>query len=210
LKTVLITGSEGFVGKNLRVTLQQRNDIRILCFDVQHDPTTLDGLLDQANFVYHLAGVNRPQHVDEFRSGNTELTQHICSRLFACGKKVPLLISSSTQAALDNPYGASKKGAEDAVFTYGRQSGAPVYIYRLPNVFGKWCRPNYNSGVATFCHNIANDLPIQINDPNVVMNLVYIDDVVNSFIDALDGRVPVQADFCQVHPSHHQLGEVAR
>lgn len=210
MKTVLITGSEGFVGKNLRVTLQQRTDIRILCFDVQHDPSTLQALCSHADFVFHLAGINRPQSVDEFRTGNTGLTEQICACLTANGKKTPLLISSSTQAALDNPYGASKKAAEDAVFAYGRETGAAVYVYRLPNVFGKWCRPNYNSGVATFCHNIANDLPIQVNDPNVVMNLVYIDDVVNSFLAALDGKLPVQDGFCQVQPIHTiKLGEIA-
>lgn len=209
LKTILITGSEGFVGKNLRVTLQQRTDIRILDFDVQHDPASLDKLLDQADFVCHLAGVNRPRSVDEFHTGNAGLTEQICARLTANGRKTPLLISSSIQAALDNPYGASKKTAEEAVFAYGRETGAPVHVYRLPNVFGKWCRPNYNSGVATFCHNIANDLPIQVNDPNVVMNLVYIDDVVTSFVDAFDGKVPVTDDFRQVQPVHTiRLGEI--
>lgn len=209
MKTVLITGSEGFVGKNLRVTLQQRTDIRILDFDVQHDSATLDKLLDQVDFVFHLAGVNRPLSEDEFHTGNAGLTEQICARLTANGRKTPLLISSSTQAALDNPYGASKKAAEDAVFAYGRATGAPVHVYRLSNVFGKWCRPNYNSGVVTFCHNIANDLPIQINDPNVVMNLVYIDDVVTSFIDVLDGKMPVQDCFCQVQPVHTiKLGEI--
>ncbi len=209
MKTVLITGSEGFVGKNLRVTLQQRKDLRILCFDVQHDPATLNDLLDQTDFVFHLAGVNRPQSVDEFRTGNTGLTEQICARLAANGRKTPLLISSSTQASLDNPYGASKKGAEEAVFSYGRETGAQVFVYRLPNVFGKWCRPNYNSGVATFCHNLANDLPIQVNDPSVVMNLVYIDDVVASFLASLDGQLSVQGDFRQVQPVHTiKLGDI--
>lgn len=202
MQTVLITGSEGFVGKNLRVTLQQRKAIKILCFDVQHDPATLENLLDQADFVFHLAGVNRPQSVDEFRTGNTDLTGRICACLAANGRKTPLLITSSTQAALDNPYGTSKRAAEEAVFAYGQQSGAAVFVYRLTNVFGKWCRPNYNSGVATFCHNIARDLPIQVNDPDVVMKLVYIDDVVDSLIAALDGRLPSPAGFCEAQPVH--------
>ena len=209
MKTVLITGAEGFVGKNLQVTLQDREDIRLLCFDVQNDPADLDSLLDQADFVFHLAGVNRPEHVDEFRTGNTTLTEQVCSYLAKTSKQPPLLISSSIQAAQDNPYGVSKREAENAVFAYGRQTGVPVYVYRLPNVFGKWCRPNYNSAVATFCHNIANDLPIQINDPDVMMNLVYIDDVVSSFIAALDGRVDVPDDFCRVEPVHSvKLGDM--
>jgi len=210
MKTVLITGSEGFVGRNLRVTLQQRDDIRLLGFDVNDDPTTLPTLLTQADFVFHLAGVNRPQHVDEFTTGNAGLTQEIVSLLQQQGKKTSLLISSSTQAAQENPYGVSKREAEDAVFAYGRESGAQVFIYRLPNVFGKWCRPNYNSAVATFCHNIAHDLPIQINDPAAVMNLVYVDDVVAEFIAALDGKVEATDDFCHVPTVHTvKLGEIA-
>jgi UDP-2-acetamido-2,6-beta-L-arabino-hexul-4-ose reductase len=200
MKTVLITGSEGFVGKNLRLTLQHRENLRVLCFDVQDEPATLFTLLDQADFVFHLAGVNRPQNPEEFQSGNTGLTELMCDYLAKSGSKIPFTITSSTQAALDNPYGASKRGAEVAVFEYGRTTGAQAYIFRLPNVFGKWCRPNYNSGVATFCHNIANDLPIQVNDPNVVMNLVYIDDVVNAFAALLDGTADMDGIFCRVQP----------
>lgn len=209
MKTVLITGAEGFVGKNLRVSLQQREDVRLLCFDVQDDPDSLEGLLDQTDFVYHLAGVNRPQNPEEFKCGNTGLTEQICEYLAATNRNVPLVITSSAQAALDNPYGNSKRGAEEAAFAYGRTSGAPVHVFRLPNVFGKWCRPNYNSGVATFCHNIANGLPIQVNDPSVVMNLVYIDDVVKAFIGLLDGVVCKDGDFCLVDPVHTlTLGEI--
>lgn len=202
MKTVLITGSNGFVGRNLTVSLAQRKDVKITGFDVDDDPSALTSLVAEADFIFHLAGVNRPQNIEEFTTGNTGLTQTIVSLLQNQGKKTPLVLSSSTQAAQDNPYGISKREAEDAVFSYGRGSGAPVFVYRLPNVFGKWCRPNYNSAVATFCHNIANDLPIQINDPNVVMNLVYIDEVVSSFIATLDGGVAVQGDFCQVQPVH--------
>ena len=210
MKSVLITGSSGFVGRNLTVSLAQRKDVRIAGFDVDDDQTVLSSLVAEADFIFHLAGVNRPQNVEDFATGNTGLTQTIVSLLQKQGKKTPLVISSSTQAAKDNPYGLSKRDAENAVIAYGRQTGAPVYVYRLPNVFGKWCRPNYNSAVATFCHNIANELPIQINDPNVIMNLVYIDDVLNSFIADLDGRVAVQDDFCHVQPVHTiKLGEIA-
>lgn len=209
MKTVLITGSEGFVGKNLRVTLQRREDVRIICFDIQDDPAVLNKLLDQADFIYHLAGVNRPQNPEEFKSGNIGLTEQICSYLTRSGRVVPLVITSSTQAALDNPYGVSKRGAEEVVFTYGRVTGTPVHVFRLPNVFGKWCRPNYNSGVATFCHNIANSLPIQVNDPNVQMNLVYIDDVVRTFIDLLYGKELKDGEFNRVDPVHAiKLGEI--
>lgn len=210
MKTVLITGSNGFVGRNLTVSLAQRKDVKITGFDVDDDQSALSALVAGADFIFHLAGVNRPQNVEEFTTGNTGLTQTIVSLLQKQDKKTPLLISSSTQAAQDNPYGISKRVAEDAVFAYGRQTGATVFVYRLPNVFGKWCRPNYNSAVATFCNNIANELPIQINDPNVVMNLVYIDDVVSSFISALDGAEAAKDDFCQVQPDHTaSLGEIA-
>lgn len=210
MKTVLITGAVGFVGKNLRVTLQSRQDVRLLCFDVQNDPSELDGLLAQADFVFHLAGVNRPEKVEEFEAGNADLTKRVCTFLSSKRRKTPVLISSSIQAAADNPYGASKKAAENAVFDYGRQTGAPVFVYRLPNVFGKWCRPNYNSAVATFCHNIAHDLPIQVNDPDVMLNLVYIDDVVASFISALDGALAATEDFQNVEPVHSiKLGAMA-
>jgi UDP-2-acetamido-2,6-beta-L-arabino-hexul-4-ose reductase len=193
----------------LRVTLQRREDLRVLCFDVQDDPATLTSLLDQADFVFHLAGVNRPQNPEEFQTGNTCLTEQICSYLAAGSRRLPISLSSSTQAAQDNPYGASKRGAEDAVFEYGRTTGARVHVFRLPNVFGKWCRPNYNSGVATFCHNIANDLPIQVNDPDVVMNLVYIDDVVSAFAALLDGTASMDENYCRVHPVHTaKLGDI--
>lgn len=209
MKTVLITGAEGFVGKNLRVSLQSRDDVRLLCFDIQDDPASLYALLDQADFIYHLAGVNRPQNPEEFKTGNTGLTEQICSYLAANDRHVPVTITSSTQAAQDNLYGASKLGAEEAVFAYGRKTATPVHVFRLPNVFGKWCRPNYNSGVATFCHNIANALPIQVNDPNVVLNLVYIDDVVRAFINLLDGKTDMQGEFCRVLPVHTlKLGEI--
>jgi UDP-2-acetamido-2,6-beta-L-arabino-hexul-4-ose reductase len=209
MKTVLVTGSDGFVGKNLRVTLQYREDLRVLCFDVQDDPAILTTLLDQADFVFHLAGVNRPQNPEEFQAGNTGLTQYICSYLSANPRKVPIALSSSIQAVLENPYGASKRGAEEAVFEYGRRTGAQVHVFRLPNVFGKWCRPNYNSGTATFCHNIAHGLPIQVNNPDVVMNLVYIDDVVRALVALLDGVAEIQDGFCFVEPVYGiKLGDI--
>jgi len=210
LKKVLITGSNGFVGKNLAVSLAHRPGLLVTGFDMDSDPASLATLVLEADFIFHLAGVNRPKNVEEFAAGNAGMTQTVISILREHGKNTPLVISSSIQATQDNPYGISKREAEESVFFYSSHTGAPVFVYRLPNVFGKWCRPNYNSAVATFCHNVANDLPIQVNDPTVTMNLVYIDDVVSSFIAALDGAVAVRDDFCQVRPVHTvRLGEIA-
>jgi UDP-2-acetamido-2,6-beta-L-arabino-hexul-4-ose reductase len=210
MQTVLITGSKGFVGKNLTVSLTNHTDVQITSFVKDNSPATLPSLVAEADIIFHLAGVNRPQNFEELTTGNAELTQKIVSLLGKQGKKIPIVLSSSIQAAQDNPYGLSKRQAEEAVFAYGRTSGAPIYVYRMPNVFGKWCRPNYNSAIATFCHNIANDLPIKVNDPNVEINLVYIDDVVNEFISILDGKPPIEDTFCQVQPVHTiTLGEVA-
>lgn len=211
MKNVLVTGAAGFVGKNLIATLELNKDLVVKKFTKNDDLTILSDLVKEADFIFHLAGINRPQNVDEFQTGNTGLTESLVTMLNKHNKKIPLLISSSTQAALDNPYGQSKKKAEDAVFSYGKSSGASVYVYRLPNVFGKWCRPNYNSAVATFCHNISHDLEIQVNDPKVVMNLVYIDDVVNEFIDALNGKVDSKNTFSQVDTTYIvELGEIVR
>lgn len=179
---VLVTGSNGFIGKNLVAWLSQRPDTTLLQFDVENTRAELDAYLAQADFVFHLAGVNRPRDESEFRAGNVDLTAHICARLVELGRATPLLLSSSIQAELDNPYGISKRQAEESVARYAEQSGARVIIYRLPGVFGKWCRPNYNSVVATFCYNIAHDLPITISDPAREVSLVYIDDVLASFI----------------------------
>lgn len=208
--TLLVTGAAGFVGKNLSVTLSLRDNITVTRFDIDDDPAALPALVRDADFIFHLAGVNRPRNTEEFSTGNAGLTRTVISHLVEHGKSTPLLLSSSTQAVQDNPYGLSKREAEDDVFAYGELTGAPVYVYRLPNVFGKWCRPNYNSAVATFCNNIANDLPIQVNDPSVMMNLVYIDDVVNAFIAALDGKLGAADPYCHVQPVHTiALGEIA-
>lgn len=210
MKNVLVTGSSGFVGKNLLVALQHRDDARILPFDLNSDPATLGGLCRKADFIFHLAGVNRPQNPEEFRSGNTALTQDIIDLLEDSEKHIPIVLCSSTQAALDNPYGISKRQAEDAVFNYAARSGASAYVYRLPNLFGKWCRPNYNSVVATFCHNIAHGQPITVHDPSVTLTLAYIDDVVDAFIAALEGRAIQRDEFAVVEAVHTaRLGWIA-
>ena len=210
MQNILITGANGFIGKNLVVTLRaNRPDLNLLLFDVQNSTDDLRDFVQSADFVLHLAGVNRPQQIEEFTTGNVGLTEQLIALMSEIGRPVPLMVSSSTQAALDNPYGQSKRQAEDAVFAYGENSGARVYVYRFPNVFGKWCRPNYNSAVATFCHNVAHDLPITVNDPSVVMKLVYIDDVVEELIRALDGMANKLSAFCEVPVTHTvTLGEI--
>jgi UDP-2-acetamido-2,6-beta-L-arabino-hexul-4-ose reductase len=210
VKNVLVTGAAGFVGRNLVENLRLREDVVLTTFDTEDDRSVLDAALQKADFVFHLAGVNRPQHEEEFRTGNAGLTEDIVSFLQKQCRAVPVLLCSSTQAALDNPYGASKRQAEEAVFAYGQVTGTSVFVFRLPNLFGKWCRPNYNSAVATFCYNIANDLPIQVNDPNHIMTLAYIDDVVAAFLTALDGRATVCDGYAVVEPVHTvKLGEIA-
>lgn len=196
---ILVTGAKGFIGKNLIAQLQNikfekcnvpfvDSDLTIYEYDVDTNPQLLALYTKDCDFVFHLAGVNRPKEEDEFMKGNFGFTDTLLEALKENENKAPILITSSIQAALDNPYGKSKKEGEDLVFNYGRSEGVPVYVYRLPNVFGKWCRPNYNSAIATFCNNIANNIDITINDPTVIMNLVYIDDVVEHFISQLDSK----------------------
>jgi UDP-2-acetamido-2,6-beta-L-arabino-hexul-4-ose reductase len=196
---VLITGSNGFIAQNLLVRLGELEGFKTVTFSRQTPEQQLSDLVSDIDVVVHLAGINRPPLPEEFVSGNTGLTQNLCKALLECGRQVPVIFSSSTQAALDNPYGKSKLDAELALRDYAAQSGATVYIYRLPNVFGKWCRPNYNSAVATFCHNIARGLPIQINDSNAALSLVYVDDVVDEFIRVLKNKPHLEAlEFCSV------------
>lgn len=180
---VLVTGSRGFIGQNLITWLQRLPDVQVLDFDQEHTLADLANRLAAADLIYHLAGVNRPQTVDEFRAGNVDLTAQMCDLLLQAGRATPIVLSSSIQADLDNPYGASKREAEQVLADYAARSGAPVAIFRLSNVFGKWCRPHYNSVVATFCHNIARDLPITISDPSREVPLVHVDDVAQAFLE---------------------------
>jgi UDP-2-acetamido-2,6-beta-L-arabino-hexul-4-ose reductase len=186
MKSVLVTGSKGFIGKNLVATLRLKDDVSLLEFNRESPIDQLEGLIKEADFIYHLAGVNRPESEDEFEIHNKNLTQNIVEILRSNHLQTPLLITSSTQAELDNSYGKSKKAAENAVFEWHAESNAPTYVYRLPGVFGKWCKPNYNSVVATFCYNIANDLDVQVSDPEKVLTLAYIDDVISDFTSLLD------------------------
>ena len=200
---ILVTGAKGFVGRNLCAALKNvqegkdktrgiDSNIEIFEFDIDTDKALLDTYCKEADFVFNLAGVNRPQNQEEFMEGNFGFASTLLETLKKYNNTCPVMLSSSLQATLigryaEGDYGKSKKAGEDLFFKYAEETGAKVYVYRFPNLFGKWCRPNYNSAVDTFCNNIANDLPIQVNDPNVVMNLVYIDDVVDDLIAALSG-----------------------
>ncbi|MDK9759256.1 NAD-dependent epimerase/dehydratase family protein, partial [Vibrio sp. D173a] len=187
---VLITGAKGFIGKNLSLFLKEQGKYVVTEIDRDASESDLNAALANTDFVFHLAGVNRPKNDSEFKEGNADLTSHIVTTLKTNGRKVPLMISSSTQAVSDNAYGVSKAEAEKVVEAYGRETGSPYFIYRFPNVFGKWCRPNYNSFVATFCHNILNDFEINIHDPNAPVTLIYIDDVCKCLMALLDGDTP--------------------
>ena len=200
---ILVTGANGFVGRNLCAALKNirdgkdrtRPDIsigEIYEYDIHTDPALLDEYCAKADFVYNLAGVNRPQDPEEFMKGNCGFASLLLDTLRKQSNNCPVMISSSIQATCigryDSDYGRSKKAGEEIVFAYGEESGAKVLVYRFPNLFGKWCRPNYNSAVATFCNNIANDLPITVNDPAVELELLYIDDLVSEMLDALEGK----------------------
>jgi len=199
---VLVTGAKGFVGRNLVETLKTVRDGKnrttglaideIFEYDVDTDPALLPEFCQRADFVFNLAGVNRPQNPEEFMQGNFGFASTLLDTLKSCGNTCPVMISSSIQATCigryDSDYGRSKKAGEELVFAYGEQTGAKVLVYRFPNLFGKWCRPNYNSAVATFCHNTANDLPITVSDPAIGLELLYIDDLVDEMLRALAGK----------------------
>lgn len=206
---VLITGANGFVGRNLVAHFGERKSDEVVCFTRDNSVGDLPSLLHGVEFVFHLAGINRPKDPAEFTTGNVDLTQGLCDAIAASGRKIPVLYTSSIQADLANPYGDSKRGAEEALRRLSADHGVPIHLFRLPNVFGKWARPNYNSAVATFCHNIARDLPIQVNDRSAPINLVYIDDVVASFMAVMEGSLAGNP-FVQVEPQYAiTVGELA-
>ncbi len=209
---ILVTGAKGFIGKNLIAELRNRNYWEILEYDVDCAEELLGEYCYDADFIYHLAGVNRPKETSEFMTGNVGFTSTLLEKLRQHKNQCPVVLTSSTQAALSNPYGESKKAGEDLLFKFAQDCGNMVYIYRLPNVFGKWSRPNYNSVVATFCHNIAHDQPVKVNEPDVLMNLAYIDDVVSELIGAMEGMQHINADgYCYVPTSYSvKLGDIAR
>lgn len=208
---ILVTGAKGFVGKNLVAELKNRGHNEIYECDINTTSEELIEFTKDCEFVFHLAGVNRPEKEDDFMKGNFGFTSILLNNLKKNNNKSPILITSSIQAKLDNPYGKSKKAGEDLIFKYSKDNSVRTYVYRLPNLFGKWCRPNYNSVVATFCHNIANHLPIQINDSEAILNLAYIDDVLNEFINAMDNNASMDDNYGYIPVTHSiKLGELAK
>jgi len=209
---VLITGANGFVAQNLKIHLSEYKDIVLVPFTRNNDFTELPALLCDVDFIFHLAGVNRPKDPKEFITGNVDLTRELCSAIIASGRTIPVIYTSSIQATQNNSYGTSKQAAEDLLLDLQRSTGNPVYVFRLPNVFGKWCKPNYNSVVATFCYNITHDLPIKINDSTTPLKLVYVDDVIDRFIKLMDGADrDVDANGFEIlHPEYTTtVGELA-
>ncbi len=217
---VLVTGAKGFIGKNLVSQLNNiksgkakdkklGEDLTIFEYDIDTDPQLLEKYTSECDFVCHLAGVNRPKDEAEFMKGNFGFTSKLLDCLKNNGSKAPILVTSSVQAENNTPYGVSKKAGEDLIFSYGKENGVNVLVYRLTNVFGKWCNPNYNSAVATFCSNIARDLPITISDPEICLRLVYVDDVVAEFIRAISGSANFEGEYCRVPEVHEaKLGEI--
>jgi UDP-2-acetamido-2,6-beta-L-arabino-hexul-4-ose reductase len=207
---ILVTGAKGFVGKNLTVELKNQNFNEIYEYDIDTELSLLDGYCKEADFVYHLAGVNRPKDSSEFMEVNHGFTSFLLDRLNEYNNTCPVMFSSSIQAVLDNPYGRSKKAAEELMFAYERKTGAKVLVYRFPNIFGKWCRPGYNSVIATFCSNISRGLPVTVDDRDKELNLAYIDDVVGELIKVLNSRNWSKEAFCSVSPVYRlTLGEIA-
>lgn len=206
---ILVTGSQGFIGKNLIAELDYLGHSDVYKYDRGTSKNDLDGFTRNCNFVFHLAGINRPRNEKEFMEGNFGFTSTLLKHLKKHRNTCPIVFASSIQAKLENPYGRSKKAGEDLLFSYGEEMGAKVLVYRFPNVFGKWCKPNYNSVIATFCHNIAHGLPIEVHNPDAQLNLVYIDDVITELINALKGRENRNGDFCEVRPIHTtKLGNI--
>ena len=209
-RKVVVTGSKGFIGRHLMEALNRRPDVEVRGFDIDSSLKVLAEALIERDVVFHLAGINRPEQVEEYEEGNHLFTKKLCSILEEAGRTPVVIFSSSIQVELDNPYGKSKLRAEEALKNWSKRTGAGTAIFRLKNVFGKWCRPNYNSVMATFCHNVARGFPISISNPKKTIGLVYIDDVISAFLDCLD-RAPYGFEYRDVSPSFVIiLGELAR
>jgi UDP-2-acetamido-2,6-beta-L-arabino-hexul-4-ose reductase len=207
---ILVTGAKGFVGKNLIVELNNKGYKDVYAYDIDTDKVLLEEYTKDCEFVFHLAGVNRPKDEKEFMEGNFGFTSELLDLLKKHNNKSPVLITSSIQAERDNLYGISKKAGEELLLSYSKETGAKVFVYRLLNLFGKWSRPNYNTVVATYCYNIARELEIQINAPEAELRLCYIDDVLEEFIRALEGTPTIKDEYCTVPVSYNiKLGELA-
>jgi UDP-2-acetamido-2,6-beta-L-arabino-hexul-4-ose reductase len=201
---ILITGANGFIGKHVVLALKALEHGDLVCFDVDSSMQVLHDAVRDCDFVFHLAGVNRPEKPKEFVEGNVGFTRELLEGLRKAGNHCPFIFSSSIQAERDNAYGQSKLEAEELFFEHAKAMGSNVLVYRLPNVFGKWCRPNYNSAIATFCYNLTRDLPITVNDPSVMMHLVYIDDIMEEWMQALQGKATMDGRYAVV-PVSYQL-----
>lgn len=207
---ILVTGANGFVGKNLIAELNNRGYKDIYKFDIDTDKSLLEGYTKDCEFVFHLAGVNRPKAEKEFMEGNFGFTSELLESLRKHNNKSPILITSSIQAERDNPYGKSKRAGEELLFNYSKETGAKASVYRLHNLFGKWSKPNYNTVVATYCYNIARGLDIQINNPDAELTLCYIDDVIEEFIKTLEGNETKNNEYCRVPVIYSiKLGKLA-
>lgn len=207
---ILITGANGFVGKNLVSNLSLNKEIIMYRYDRSSTIEDLDKYTKDCDFVFHLAGVNRPENPSEFMEGNYKLTNDLLDSLKKNNNKCPIMLSSSIQAELDNDYGKSKKAGEDLIFRYGKENNIKTYVFRLPNLFGKWCKPNYNSVIATWCYNIANDIEITVNDESKTLTLAYIDDVCNELIKCLDDSASKKEDFYYIPITYTKtLGEIS-
>ncbi len=210
MTNVLVTGAKGFIGKNLVLALSRIDSVSVQEFDIGDGEEKLRAGISGADIIFHLAGVNRPQNPEEFRAGNVDLTERILELLRDRRDAPPIIMTSSIQAELDNPYGVSKKGAEEAMRKYGAETGNRICIYRLPNVFGKWCRPFYNSVVATFCHNLSHNEAITVTDTSREINFIYIDDVVANLKQHLSGNFAYQSEPIVPGPSYTTtLGNLA-
>ena len=208
---ILVTGAKGFVGRNLVEELKNRGYREIFECDINTTEEELIKYTRECEFIFHLAGVNRPREEKDFMKGNFGFTNTLLSNLKQNNNKSPILITSSIQAKLDNPYGKSKKAGEDLIFKYSEETGVKVYVYRLTNLFGKWSRPNYNSVVATFCYNIAHNLPITVNNPDVELDLAYIDDVLIEFINAMNGKANIKENYGYIPISYNvKLGKISQ
>ncbi len=205
---VFITGSQGFIGRNLRVHLERMKTLEFVLFSRDCAVESLATLLDGVEFIFHCAGANRPTDPAEFEVDNIELTRLLCDAVKNTGRAIPILFTSSTQVGNDTVYAGSKEESENVLIRFSEAFGNPVHLFRLPNVFGKWCKPNYNSVVATFCHNIARGIPIQVNDPDARLSVVYIDDVVRAFIAVMDSGGT--SKYLEVSPKYETtVGELA-
>jgi len=208
MKKILVTGSKGFIGKNLVERLKTFKDIELFEFDIENTVDQLQEYIQKVDFIFHLAGINRPKNIEEFNTGNFDFTKHLIDTIEQSSKKIPIVLSSSIQAQLNNPYGLSKKEAEDYLFDYRRRGGL-VFIYRLSNVFGKWCKPNYNSVVATFCYNLTRNIEIKVSKRENKLEFVYIDDVVDEFIKKIYSEDRNQLDYYKIPENYNTtLGEL--